>query len=365
MVSPVAVSVVVPAYNVEPYLGQCLDSLTAQKCRSFEIVVVDDGSSDGTDKVADAYAARDGRVRVLHLPHAGAAVARNAGLDAAEGEYVLFCDGDDWCRKDMLAKMLSAAKRHDCDVVIAGMVRHVRSGRPPLTVYPSAQLQNKGRPFAGREFADLLFSAGGANPVNKLWRVSFIRRHGIRFQDLAHVNDLFFVYVALAKAERIVVLDDAFYNYRMHRPDSIQNSIRDRLKPNPHPLCWIEAFRAVKVRLAEEGELETFAFGLLRALLVTGVRAMAKLAWPDDIEAYYGELRREWTDLSGRIDAERLKSLDEERAAYAAVLSGSGVASPLLSQMVRCTQTRLALARAGGRLRRIVACLRRMGRWFA
>ena len=364
MVSPVAVSVVVPAYNVGPYLRPCLDSLRAQSCGSFEVVVVDDGSSDGTGAVADEVAAQDGRFRVLHVEHAGAASARNAGLDAAQGEYVIFCDGDDWCRRDMLAKMLSAAKRHDCDVVLAGMVRHIRSGRPPLTVRPSARLLNKGRPFAGRDFADLIFSEGGANPVNKLWRVPFIRRQGIRFQDLAHVNDLFFVYLALAKAERIVALDDAFYNYRMDRDGSVQNSIRCGLKPNPHPLCWIEAFRAVKTRLAEDGELDAFAFGLLRALLATGVRAMAKLAWPGDIEAYYCELRREWMDLSGRVGAERVRTLDDERAAHATVLSESCAAAPLLAQLARSMQARLALARAGGRLRRIADRLRRIGRWF-
>ena len=358
------VSVIIPVYNVEKYLGECLDSVLGQTLKDIEVLCVNDGSTDGSGGILKCYAKKDSRLKCLEISNSGAAAARNVGLDSAKGEYAIFLDSDDWFRRAMLAKMFATARRNDCDMVLAGIARHVRTGKSPLVSRPSTALLNKGRPFAGREFADRLFSDGGANPVNKLCRVSFLKRHGIRFQEIPRENDLAFAYLTLAKAERIMALDDAFYNYRMERAGSIQNSIRDGLRPNPHPLCWIEAFRAVKSRLFEDGELEIFAFGLLRALLGTGVRAMAKLAWPDDIESFYSELRREYSVLSGYVGPERLRALDEERAAFAAILSGSDVSSPLLAQMFRGVQTRLALARAGSCMRRIVACLRHVGRFF-
>lgn len=340
------VSVIIPVYNVEKYLGECLDSILRQTLTNIEVICVDDDSTDRSPSILDQYAGKDSRLRPLYLPKSGAAVARNAGLDVAKGEYAIFLDSDDWFRRDMLAKMFAAARRDDCDLVLAGITRHVCTGMPPLVSRPTTAILNKGRLFAGRELADVLFSDGGANPVNKFCRTSFLKRQGIRFQAIPHENDLAFSYLTLAKAERITAIDDAFYNYRMERAGSLQNSIRDGFKPNPHSLCWIEAFRAVKSRLAEDGELDVFAFGLLRALLGTGVRAMAKLAWPDDIEAFYLELRREWLELSSRVDAKKMESFDEERTAFAKVLSHSARAAPLLSLMVRRLQRRLWLTRA-------------------
>ncbi len=89
-------SVIVPIYNVEPYLPICVDSILAQTFRNFELILVDDGSTDGSPILCDAYARKDSRVRVIHQPNAGVVAARNAGLRTARGGYVLFVDGDDW-----------------------------------------------------------------------------------------------------------------------------------------------------------------------------------------------------------------------------------------------------------------------------
>ena len=93
------VSVIIPVFNVEEYLGECLDSILGQTLREIEVVCVDDGSTDGSAAILDTYAAKDGRVKVLRQPNAGAGAARNAGLAVATGEYLLFCDPDDWCEK--------------------------------------------------------------------------------------------------------------------------------------------------------------------------------------------------------------------------------------------------------------------------
>ena len=90
------VSIIVPVYNVKPYLNRCVDSLLGQSYQNMELLLVDDGSTDGSETLCDEYAAQDARVRVLHKKNGGLSDARNAGVDAAKGEYLSFVDGDDW-----------------------------------------------------------------------------------------------------------------------------------------------------------------------------------------------------------------------------------------------------------------------------
>ena len=98
------VSVIVPVYGVEPYLSACVDSILTQTHRELEVILIDDGSPDQCGMICDAYAARDSRVRVIHQANAGAANAKNTGLDAAGGEYIAFADSDDWVESDWIEK---------------------------------------------------------------------------------------------------------------------------------------------------------------------------------------------------------------------------------------------------------------------
>ena len=102
-------SVVVPVYNVEQYLPKCMESLLAQTLEDIEVMLVDDGSPDGCPALCDRYAEEDGRVRVIHKSNGGVSAARNDGLAAATGDYVIFCDSDDWMAVDGLATLYVAA----------------------------------------------------------------------------------------------------------------------------------------------------------------------------------------------------------------------------------------------------------------
>ena len=123
------VSVIVPVYNAEAYLSQCVDSVLAQTVRDIEVILVDDGSTDASPAICDAYAEKDARVKVIHKPNGRASSARNAGIRAAAGEYVAFVDSDDWIAPEMYERMLAAG----ADVCLCDYVRFRGTQEFPFT----------------------------------------------------------------------------------------------------------------------------------------------------------------------------------------------------------------------------------------
>ena len=111
----IAVSVIVPIYNVEKFLKRCLDSIINQTLKDIEIICVNDGSTDGSAEILDQYKNLDNRIIVLNCKNQGPSVARNTGMKIARGEYVSFVDSDDWIDNDFLEKLYVAAKKHDAD----------------------------------------------------------------------------------------------------------------------------------------------------------------------------------------------------------------------------------------------------------
>lgn len=121
------ISVIVPVYNVERYLDQCMDSLVRQSYINLEIVVVDDGSTDSSGKKCDAWAERDSRIRVIHQANKGLAGARNAGLDVARGDYIGFVDSDDYTLPDMFSTMMRNMQESEADLSIISYEREIRT----------------------------------------------------------------------------------------------------------------------------------------------------------------------------------------------------------------------------------------------
>ena len=126
------ISVVVPVYKVEAYLPKCIDSLVKQTYKDLEIILVDDGSTDRSGQICGEYAARDGRVRVIHQANAGVSAARNAGLTAATGDYIGFVDGDDWIEPDMYERLLKNAQRYGAEISACGIVNERNGAVTPV-----------------------------------------------------------------------------------------------------------------------------------------------------------------------------------------------------------------------------------------
>ena len=117
------VSIIVPVYQVEKYIRQCVDSILAQTFTDFELILVDDGSKDQSGKICDEYARMDTRVKVIHQKNSGVAAARNHGIACANGSYLCFVDADDWIENTMIMQCLSQIKENDADMAVCGFER--------------------------------------------------------------------------------------------------------------------------------------------------------------------------------------------------------------------------------------------------
>ena len=247
------VSVIIPVYNAEKFIDSCLDSVLSQSLKEIEVICVDDGSTDATERILGEYAGRDGRVRVIRTQNRGAGAARNTGLKLAKGRYVVFWDADDTFRRDALEKMALRCEGLSADLCLcSARKRDDETG----TVYASgAYLNRKLLPrhelFNRRTLPQYIFNVSANIPWNKMLRREFVLSCGLQFQELPHANDVFFSMTALYRARRICALKDPLVIYRVENRGSLTGTASE------HDLCTVEAFRAVKKALERSAD---FAF---------------------------------------------------------------------------------------------------------
>ena len=247
-----SVSIVMPVHNGAEWLPAALDGVLAQTMGDFELIAVDDGSTDDVPQVLAAYAARDPRVRVLtHATPQGAGGARNAGLDAAQGAYLLFLDADDLFEPELLGRAVEEARRSDADMVLFGADEfEVEGVRRANGFYLAAGLLPVDVPFCRDDVPTRLFQLCTPEPWTKFFRRGFVLEHGLRFQQLQNTNDLLFTLSGLALARRVGVARDVLVHHRVGRAGGIQAS-RSR-----DPLAFLEALRALRARLELGGLLD-------------------------------------------------------------------------------------------------------------
>ncbi len=221
-------SIIVPIYKVENYLDQCVRTLINQTFSDIEILLVDDGSPDSCPQMCDSYARQDSRVRVIHKPNGGLSDARNAGLDAATGEYVILVDSDDYIERNACEKLLPFAQT-GCDIVIAegvseGAVKRLRHGSfaPGILCDARAYLKTA--------------CANGAMPMASwlyVYNRQFLNRENLRFRKGILHEDEQFTPRAFLAAGQVVESGVLLYHY-MIRQDSITTG-KD-LRRNAHDL---------------------------------------------------------------------------------------------------------------------------------
>lgn len=210
------ISVIVPVYKVEEYLPKCLDSILSQTDENLEIILVDDGSPDGSGAICDDYAARDARIRVIHQENGGLSAARNAGIDAATGDYLAFVDSDDYLESDAYERMLAAAKKFDVPVVVAGRWDvSGKTGEKEQGLCPNVEEKISAEELVGRIF---LWDGCDSSACDKLFASWLLKE--IRFPAGMVSEDLAVMYQILLQADFAAMLPAPIYNY-YHRSGSI------------------------------------------------------------------------------------------------------------------------------------------------
>ena len=200
------ISVIVPVYNVEPYLRKCLDSILNQTYRNLEIIIVDDGSTDDSGKICDEY--HDSRIQVFHTENRGLSAARNLGLDHAAGQYIGFVDSDDWIEPDMYEVLLNKALETGADVVECGV--YITSQNK------TEEKKRRNSILSGADaVGELLQDKLADNAWNKLYiKQCFLT---IRFPEGMIFEDIATTYKVFAAANLVAIVDAVEYHYIRRR----------------------------------------------------------------------------------------------------------------------------------------------------
>lgn len=215
------VSIIVPVYNVEKYVEACVESLRTQSHQNIEILLVDDGAKDNSPRICDSLAKEDTRIRVIHKPNGGAASARNAGIDAATGEYLCFVDGDDLVEKEYVRHLLCTAEEAEADITVCSLFYLTKKQRV------QGQCEPAGCYTRDKYLLEFLNSWSCALMTNKLFRRSTVGT--IRFEEGHCVDDEFFTYLVVMNCQKVVVTDLPLYNYRM-RGSSVMQDMNPNLE---------------------------------------------------------------------------------------------------------------------------------------
>ena len=240
------VSVIIPVYNAEKYLRECLESVVNQTLKEIEIICVDDGSTDGSLAILHEYAAKDRRVRILTQKNQYAGIARNHGMKIAQGEYFAFWDSDDLFELNALEEMYRHAIKTEADICLCGSDRFDTVSMQRESMPWMLNLKDvKQEPFCARD-VNSIFQVTAPAPWSKLFSAAFIRLHDLHFQDTVRINDMYFVYSALALAEKIVYIDKAFIHYRSGQTVNLQSGVTK----TPDICCTVH--RAICSRLKDE-----------------------------------------------------------------------------------------------------------------
>lgn len=207
-------SIIVPVYNTEHFIEACIDSLLQQTYSDFELLLIDDGSTDRSGKICDEYAGRDSRVRVFHEHNKGVSASRNKGMEVAKGRYINFVDSDDWVSTDYLQSYVDARKEFDYDVVFTELVRHYK-GEERFVELPDCSAVCP--EDLSKTVATLFNNGEFGYACNKSLKKEIIDRYQVRFDSRIPIHeDMIFMMDFCFNIQSIRLYPAPIYNYRIH-----------------------------------------------------------------------------------------------------------------------------------------------------
>ena len=271
------ISVIVPVYNLEKYIRQCLESVLNQTYRDLEILAVNDGSKDSSKEILDAYALKDPRITVLDKPNGGLSDARNCGMDHMTGEYVVFIDSDDVIDPDMVGHLLEAAEKTGSDIAVSDMEYFYEDGRTGYSDGGQFTCTNV------RETPGLIAINNSA--CNKLFRSELFL--DVRFPKGLWYEDLATIPILLCKAGSVVKVNEALYRYRQRSGSIINMTSVVGISGNAGQ-CNYAASKAGMIALAQSVAQEMGPKGIRVNTIAPGFIETAMTA------ALPEEVRQEW-----------------------------------------------------------------------
>ncbi len=250
----IKVSVIIPVYNSEKYLRECLDSIINQTLKEIEIICIDDGSTDNSLDILKSYAAKDRRIIILQQRNLGAGAARNAGLKIAKSKYLSFLDADDFFEKNMLKKAYDKCELDKAQICVFRSKEFDNKDKKFLLMTWSIRKRFLPRkiPFSPIDISKHIFQVFNGWAWDKLYDREFIQQNKLRFQEIRTTNDAYFVFTANVLASRITVLNDILAYHRVNTNTSLSVT-REKSWD-----CCYKAITAIKRELIKQSLYDVY-----------------------------------------------------------------------------------------------------------
>jgi glycosyltransferase involved in cell wall biosynthesis len=296
------VSIVMPVYNAEKYLGEAIGSLISQKYNNIEIICVDDGSTDNSVSLIEHYKKIDNRIILIKQKNLHAGIARNTGLSIAKGEYVIFLDSDDIFEKDLISSLVDAIQKHDVEMIIFNY--YTFSGN--IRFRKKQEIKYAGEEKKQSELTDDIFHMTIGAPWNKFYKMDFVKKCGIEFQGTLNSNDIYFTRLTSALASKIYFLDKKLVNYRINNVNSLQGNV------NKSSDAYATAILGIYDKLEELGMLETYRDAAVRYSIDLCMTALEKIRSESDFKLVYNACNRiaNKIELEGNCEYLKNKGID-------------------------------------------------------
>ncbi len=300
-------SIIIPVYNVERFLPQCLDSVFAQTIENFEVICINDGSKDSSLSILQKYAEGHSNLRVVDQENHGLGYTRNVGIDCAEGDYIAFVDSDDFVAPDMFEKMVGKMERTNAEVAISN---------PYLFDHNSGEI----RPYRNMLSFYRFSLLGGFSPLehpgvftflgawDKVYKRSFLNENNIRFPVNRIYEDAPFSYQSLALAKTVTVVKESYYFYRKNAGGAITD--RER-KTDAFKLDFLRNVQEIRSFLKERNLFEQVEEPFINYILHDGLFHHTYIRSGSISKKFFGEMREALSDARPetieKITARRLR----------------------------------------------------------
>ena len=327
----VTVSVIIPVFNAEKYISTCIESLISQSYSDFEIICVDDGSTDNSPRILQQYMSMDPRIKIIEQKNQFAGNARNTGMEVASGKYCMFLDVDDFFEKNMIELQVRQIEKDHADICICDAdIYDDQAGTFRKSEWLLAKSYIPHVPFNREEIKDHIFFIKTPAAWNMIISSAFIKEHALKFQETKNTNDLYFTYAALNLAQKITVVDMVLVHYRIGTGSNLQSG------DDKSPLDFCRAFLKLKELLIEKGIFDEVKRGYISLYLTNFEYHMFTLQSVQSFEVLYDyfkengrqELELDCHDVECFCNKERFKLLCD-------VVDSDSMSGYLYSQLKR------------------------------